>query len=164
MNTKHLSFIAVIALLALNFVRVEAASSQPVPFKGASNNQAISAVPDGPDHVFVTTVGSGQAAHLGEFTFVSPHRSGLLDFSVEGAQIFTAANGDELHGWLVGFLQPVVDETGHVYLVGDVSGTITGGTGRFENATGAYTFSLVFDTLTASSTAEISGEIHYAGK
>jgi hypothetical protein len=49
-------------------------------------------------------------------------------------------------------------------LVGSIAGTITGGTGRFSNATGSFTFSLVFDTATAHSFAEIEGVIHYAGK
>src|SRR4051812_46946246 len=77
-------------------------AAQSVPFKGSSENQAISAVPVDPEHVFVTTVGAGQATHLGRFTFVSPHLSGLLDFSIDGSQIITAANGDELHATLLG--------------------------------------------------------------
>lgn len=139
-------------------------AGQPVPFVGSSTNQAISAVPVDPEHVFVTTIGAGHASHLGKFTFVSPHLSGLVDFSISGEQFFTAANGDELHATLEGNLQPIVDETGHVFLVGDIDGTIVGGTGRFANATGSFTFSLVFDTVTVSSTAEIDGTIQFAGK
>lgn len=135
-----------------------------VPFKGDSEQQAISAVQVDPDHVFVTTVGEGNATHLGHFTFVSPHLSGLSDFSIDGTQNFTAANGDELYGKLAGNLAPFVDTDGHVYLVGSVAGTITGGTGRFAGATGTYTFSLVFDTETAHSFGTLDGEIRFAGK
>jgi hypothetical protein len=138
-------------------------AAEAVPFKGQSQNQAISAVPVDPEHVFVTTIGAGHATHLGNFTFVSPHLSGLLDFSIDGIQIITAASGDELHTTLSGNLHPEVDETGHVFLVGSVDGVITGGTGRFANATGTFTFSLVFDTQTAQSVAEIDGAILYAG-
>jgi hypothetical protein len=138
-------------------------AAQPVPFKGHSENQAISAVPVDETHVFVTTAGEGTATHLGKFSFVSPHLSGLLDFSIDGIQVITAANGNELHTSLIGNLHPEVDETGHVFLVGAVEGTITGGTGRFEDATGTFTFSLVFDTETAHSFAEIDGTIEYAG-
>jgi hypothetical protein len=137
-------------------------AAQPVPFRGHSENQAISAVPVDETHVFVTTAGEGTATHLGKFIFVSPHLSGLLDFSIDGIQIITAANGDELYTLLTGNLHPEVDETGHVFLVGAVQGTITGGTGRFEDATGTFTFSLVFDTETAHSFAEIDGTIEYA--
>src|SRR4051812_12531419 len=84
-------------------------AGKPVPFKGHSENQAVSAVPVDPEHVFVTTMGEGNATHLGKFTFVSPHLSGLLDFSIDGIQIITAANGDELHTTLVGNLHPEID-------------------------------------------------------
>jgi hypothetical protein len=157
-------FVSVLLLALLGAITTPALAGEPVPFKGHSENQAISAVLVPPDHVFVTTVGEGTATHLGQFTFISPHLSGLLDFSIEGIQIFTAANGDELHATLAGNLHPEIDETGHVFLVGDVAGTITGGTGRFTNATGTFTFSLIFDTETAHSFAEIDGTIRYAGE
>ena len=161
---KKTPFIRIFVVAFFVFVAVSLrAQSQAVPFVGSSTNQAISAVPVDPEHVFVTTIGAGQATHLGKFTFVSPHLSGLVDFSIVGDQIFTAANGDELHATLAGNLQPFVDQTGHVFLVGDVDGTIEGGTGRFANATGSFTFSLVFDTANFSSTSEINGTIHYAG-
>ena len=157
LSSLLLAFTSVLA------ITLPAFAAEPVPFKGQSQNQAISAVPVDPETVFVTTIGSGHATHLGKFTFISPHLSGLLDFSIDGIQIITAANGDELHTTLVGNLHPEVDATGHVFLVGSVDGTITGGTGRFANATGAFTFSLIFDTQTAQSTATIDGEILYAG-
>jgi hypothetical protein len=135
-----------------------------VPFKGWSEQQAISAVPVDEGHVFVTTVGGGQATHLGNFTFVSPHLSGLFDFTIDGTQTFTAANGDELEADLVGQLHLEFDETGHAFLVGDVEGTITGGTGRFEGASGSFTFSLNFDTETFHSTATIDGTICLGGE
>lgn len=160
---SSIRFVSIVFLFTLSAtLRVEAA--KPVPFKGHSENQAISAVPVDPDHVFVTTIGAGNATHLGNFTFVSPHLSGLSDFSIDGIQIITTANGDEVHTTLVGNLTPFVDGTGHVFLVGGVQGTIAGGTGRFANATGSFTFSLVFDTETAHSFAEIDGMIQFAGK
>jgi len=129
------------------------------PFKGSSENQAVSAVPIDATHVLVTTVGEGNATHLGHFTFVSPHASGLLDFSINGTQDFTAANGDHVFAELHGALAPVVDSSGHVFLVGTVTGTITGGTGRFAGATGSYDFTITFDTATAHSFSEINGTI-----
>jgi hypothetical protein len=151
------------ALLAPPLAFAGRQAKHPVPFKGVSEQQAVSAVPVDPDHVLVTTVGEGNATHLGHFTFVSPHLSGLSDFSIDGTQNFTAANGDELYGKLSGKLAPFVDTDGHVYLVGSVAGTITGGTGRFAGASGSYTFSLVFDTETAHSFGAIDGEIQFAG-
>jgi hypothetical protein len=158
------SFINILLLVLLSAVVAPVNAAQPVPFKGHSENQAISAELVDAEHVFVTTIGEGNATHLGNFTFVSPHLSGLLDFSIDGIQIITAANGDELQTILVGNLHPEIDETGHVFLVGSIAGTITGGTGRFSNATGSFTFTLTFDTETAHSFAEIDGTIQYSGK
>jgi hypothetical protein len=162
LSRSSFNFVLLLALFSALAAPVKAATA--VPFKGHTENQAISAEPVDPEHVFVTTVGAGKATHLGKFTFVSPHLSGLLDFSIDGIQIITAANGDELHTTLTGNLAPQIDETRHVFLVGSVDGKITGGTGRFANATGSFTFSLVFDTETAHSFAEIEGTILYAGK
>ena len=157
------SLIGTLALALLTLLTqagtVSAKGPHAVPFKGVSEQQAISAVPVDPDHVLVTTVGEGNATHLGNFTFVSPHLSGLSDFSIDGTQNFTAANGDELYGKLSGNLAPFVDTDGHVYLVGTVAGTITGGTGRFAGATGRYGFTIVFDTETAHSFGTIDGQI-----
>ena len=156
--------VGILPLLALMVTPALPAAGQAVPFKGSSHQQAVSATPtEDPTVVFVVTEGEGQLTHLGHFTFVSPHTSGLLDFSIEGTQNFTAANGDELYADIAGQLEPVVAEDGRVLLVGTVNGTITGGTGRFENATGTYEFHIVFDTTTAASTGEFGGEISFAG-
>lgn len=149
--------VALLVLLAPS--HAQAAAAHAVPFKGSSEQQAVSAVPVDPDHVLVTTVGEGNATHLGHFTFVSPHLSGLSDFSIDGTQNFTAANGDELYGDLSGNLAPFVDTDGHVYLVGTVAGTITGGTGRFAGARGTYGFTIFFDTESAHSFGTIDGDI-----
>jgi len=159
-----IEYITVVFVFLLTGAVVPANASVPVPFKGHSENQAISAVPVDPEHVFVTTIGEGEATHLGQFTFISPHLSGLVDFSIDGTQRITAGNGDELHTTLTGNLHPEIDDSGHVFLVGSIAGTITGGTGRFSNATGSFAFSLVFDTETAHSFADIDGTIEYAGQ
>lgn len=147
-------------VVVLGLAGVAPAAGKAVPFKGSSAQQAVSAVPTpDPDVVFVTTVGGGNATHLGKFTFVSPHFSGLSDFSIGGTQEFTAANGDKLFADISGQLEFGISPDGRPTLSGPVAGAITGGTGRFEGATGSYTFSLVFDLQTLSSTGEIDGVI-----
>jgi hypothetical protein len=156
--------LACVALIAAQPLAAGPGGAHAVPFKGDAEEQAISAVPVDEDHVFVTTVGGGNATHLGRFTFVSPHLSGLSDFSIDGDQFIIAANGDELHATLAGNLHPFVAPDGHVFLVGDIPATIVGGTGRFDGATGSFTFSIVFDTQTFHSTATIDGSIEFAAE
>jgi hypothetical protein len=160
-SARVLSLVAVIGLTGAAPAAAKADAS--VPFKGSSAQQAVSAapVPGDPTRVFVVTEGEGHMTHLGHFTFVSPHFSGLLDFSIDGTQNFTAANGDQVFADITGFLEPVFTEDGRLLLIGDVHGTVTGGTGRFENATGTYTFHLVFDTATLASTGEFDGAISF---
>lgn len=132
------------------------AVAESVPLKGNYAGQAVSAEPvEG--GFFVTTVGGGQLTHLGKFEFVSPHFSGF-DFSVAGQQILTAANGDTITGEFAGQLVPTPD---FQFLVGDLEVTIVDGTGRFADATGSYTFSIVFEFATLKSTATIDGSIDY---
>jgi hypothetical protein len=159
-----LAFVTLMFLALSSSFAAKPSEPPAVPFKGNAEEQAISAVPVDADHVFVVTVGEGHATHLGHFTFISPHLSGLSDFSIDGTQTFTAANGDELDADIVGNLHPIVDADGHVFLTGDVHATITGGTGRFANASGSFTFSILFDTETFHSIAEIDGTIRFAGK
>lgn len=149
------SAIASALLLVVTLCVGPAIAGEQVPFNGRSTEQAVSAVPTSdPNVVLVTTVGSGEATHLGHFTFVSPHLSGLLDFSISGQQIFTAADGNMLTANIAGQLHPA-----NGLLVGTITGTIVGGTGRFAGATGSYSFSIVFDPATFISTGVIDGTI-----
>jgi hypothetical protein len=156
MNRLSTSLLAVLVVASI----AGDASAKPVPLKGEYAGQAVSAVPVDADTVFVTTVGGGKLTHLGKFTFVSPHLSGLFDFSVQGQQILTAANGDTV----VGEFDSQLELAPGGFLVGDIEVTIVGGTGRFANATGSYTFSIIFELATLRSVATIDGEIDYGGK
>jgi hypothetical protein len=81
--------------------------------------------------------GKGNATHLGRFSI---HRELRLApaaeagvFEVNGNATLTAANGDELRTSITGTLNL---NTGHAFL----NYEWTGGTGRFENATGKTTW------------------------
>ena len=131
-----------------------------VPFKGTFLGQTVSAAPtNDPDVVFVTTEGDGQATHLGRYTMVSPHFSNLATLEAEGEQIFTAANGDTLTAEFAGQFAPTPDG----FLAGELEAVITGGTGRFEGATGSYIFDILFDPATFVSIATIDGQISSPG-
>ena len=78
-----------------------------------------------------------------------------------GDQIFTAANGDQLTAFCAGF--PALQPDGTV--IGSLDCEITGGTGRFEGATGDYVFFLrgtpLPDRPGFATNAEISGSISF---
>lgn len=118
-----------------------ARAAEQVPFRGVWAGQTISAEvdPDNPALVTVVSSGIGQATHLGRFTMESPHVTNLGDLTVFGQQIFTAANGDKIFATFSGQFVP----TGDGVLESTLSGTITGGTGRFANASGSYDFVIV---------------------
>lgn len=149
-----------LALVALLAVSVPAVAKELVPLKGTFSGQTIGAVPtDDPDVLLVTTGGGGNATHLGRYTFVSPHFANLATGEAEGVQIFTAANGDTLTADFSGQFLPI--EGG--FLAAELLATITGGTGRFQGATGSYTFDIVFDPATFQSTAVINGVLSKPG-
>ena len=81
----------------------------------------------------VTTLGegTGEATHLGRVTVAWSHCPEEPEIIMDGRMILTAANGDQLYG---------------IYNHDDLSSiTVTGGTGRFSDATGslAVTYQLV---------------------
>ena len=98
-----------------------------LPFRGSAAGMVVGLVP--PNELVIEYTGT--ATHLGQFTreehlFLNP------DGSFTGTMVFTAANGDEL--WLDfqgAFTSPTTAEGTY---------TFTGGTGRFEGATGEATF------------------------
>ncbi|HEX2474263.1 MAG TPA: hypothetical protein VHK01_05935 [Lacipirellulaceae bacterium] len=149
---------------SLLVVFVMAATTQAgelVPFKGTFSGQTQSAVPTGdPDVVFVTTGGGGQATQLGHYSVISPHFTNLVTLEVWGTQEFTAANGDTLTAEISGQFVPTPDGL----LAAQLTGTITGGTGRFEGATGSYTFDILFDFVTFISVATIDGTMTSPGR
>jgi hypothetical protein len=158
---KHPAFLTCLmssTLVALAAVSSAAAGEQ-VPFRGTFLGQTVSAEPAGPGVVFVVTEGAGRATHLGRYTMISPHFSHLNTGFAEGQQIFTAANGDSVTADFAGFFQPTPDGL----LVGELHATITGGTGRFEGASGSYFFDILFDPATFTSVAVIDGTISSPG-
>ncbi len=148
--------IALSVLLVLASVAPTPAAQQ-VPFKGSWTGSTISAVPLSPTQVFVVASGPGQATIAGKFVMTAPHITFLDTFAVQGTHVFVAANGDTINATFTGGLAPNADGC----LEGTLPSTITGGTGRFEGATGSYDFHLVAcpGTFGFDSTATIDGTI-----
>ena len=132
-----------VALVAAMAVAVPAgAAPVPTPFTANLTAQG-SFVPTAEEGVFAgTVVGAGRATHLGRVTvsstetvdFTSPTGEVLVQ---DGQMVVVAANGDELH-WSYSGTGTPPDANGDFALSGTFA--ITGGTGRFADATGGGTF------------------------
>lgn len=152
-------FLPVLVLSMIAMAAVDGTNS--VPFKGSWSGVTVSADPTNFPVVAVVAEGSGQLTHLGRYFMTSPHTSNVFTGETIGDQIFTAANGDTLTAFCEGF--PVFQADGHV--VGTLDCDITGGTGRFEGATGSYEFFLDAAPLPGgggfATEAQITGEISF---
>jgi hypothetical protein len=122
-----------------------------VPGTGSSSAQETRphkatcvAIPEDPLSPNVRTTGSCQATHLGRETFTAAHTvvptgppdaNGLLPVAVVGGRAtHVSANGDELRSEYAG-IGSVDLLSGRIVFALD--GRYTGGTGRFEGASGA---------------------------
>ena len=162
MRTRRLISLSVLALA----LATASVTAELVPFKGSWSGETISADETNFPVVSIVSEGSGELTHLGTYTMVSPHTTNVANGFTAGDQIFTAANGDTLTAYCEG--TPVFNPS-----TGTVGGTldceVTGGTGRFEDATGSYEFAftstlvglLPNGALKFATNAEITGEIDY---
>ncbi len=128
-----------LVLVALGMVRLAppAAADDNRPFKGRAD-EVVTAVELVPDGLQLTSDGVGEATHLGRFT---RHAVGVVhgDGTITGTVVFIAADGDQLCADLDGaFTSPT-----------SIEGTyrFTGGTGRFEGASGDADFEAVTSDL-----------------
>ena len=118
---------------------IAAAKAKPVPFRAkVSGSVTIGTGPtDCPDGtVGASATGGGTASHLGRFTIVSQTACLNADGTggTQGEFVWRAANGDLLTGTFT-FTSNPPDANGTVTLT-SLEGEITGGTGRFADATG----------------------------
>jgi hypothetical protein len=105
---------------------------------------------------FVDATGSGNATHLGLFTYRLQAELHIPTLSASTSATLVAANGDSIFGEGWGQGTP----TGTPGIVSIVETyTITGGTGRFAGATGDFTVERLIDRATFVSSGTISGTI-----
>ena len=114
-----------------------------------------------------TATGTGNLSHLGAGTYsrefvILPGANGT--FSIAGTATFVAANGDALFSAFTGSGQNTSATTSEV----TAHSIITGGTGRFDGATGTFDArvvtqitSVVGTTVTANQTNTLEGTISY---
>ena len=153
--------LAVAALSPAAALGAAKGTDRPVSGKSTSTTTIDTATGTG------TVAGSGQLSHIGRFTFTNDITSltitGPNTFSFTLTAIIVAANGDEIFTTATG--------TGTLTATGAEStlvSTITGGTGRFADASGtitttisSVTVSTVGTTTTTSDTETHRGRISY---
>jgi predicted small lipoprotein YifL len=127
------------------------------PIKGKCEAETIEVEPIAPGVVRRVSVGTCQLSHLGRTQLLSVAITNLVTFEQTGEHTFTAANGDQLHATSAGagtFAPPAT-----LHFTGVT--TITGGTGRFTNATGVMEVLGISDLAAGSTSLTYDGWIAY---
>ena len=119
-----------------------------VPFKGNLQGAQTFTPPSQ-----VNGSATGTATHLGVFTVLFPHTVDFVTRTGRGTFTFTAANGDTLTADFTGQAQEgaIVSIEEHA--------RITGGTGRFEGATGTFTVNRTFNPASGKTEGSFEGRI-----
>lgn len=123
---------------------VESSTPQPAP-------------PAIPTQLVTHLDGSGTASHLGRYAVAADFKITLATASSVGLMTFTTANGDRFTATMAGHAVPTdggarITETA----------TITGGTGRFADATGTLAILRLENHATGVSTGSFDGTINFA--
>jgi hypothetical protein len=135
MKTKMALFVALLAALFIAIpVQAKMNRETELPFKAHVLFQG--SFPPTPPPWYVEVYAKGYCTHMGlisvyQHMMVAPAADGGVDF-YDGVFFWTAANGDMLWGTYYGHMP--LDPAGYLDIQGHWS--ITGGTGRFQQATG----------------------------
>lgn len=142
------------ALLAVLGLAGPVAAGEQVPFQGSLEGDVTITPLDAP-FVWVDIDAAGEATQLGKLTLSIPHLVNRATRTAVGTYKFTAANGDTLVAEFTGASTPIAP--GVLYIV--ESATITGGTGRFDGATGSFACERLFDTAAGTTIGYFEGTI-----
>jgi hypothetical protein len=154
---KRYSFAAGLALVILSVLGLAgpAAAGEQVPFKGSLEGD-VTVEPLTPPFVHVDVDATGNATELGKFELDIPHDVNRATRTAVGSYEFTAANGNALFADFTGMSTPTA-LPGVLYIV-EIA-TITGGTGRFDGASGSFTCERYFDSIAGETYGSFEGTI-----
>ena len=150
---------AMIAAALLVSLAGPVSAGDQVPFKGSLSGSAT-ITPLGGPIVAVHLEATGTATYLGRFSLDAPHVVNQATLTGVGTYTLTAANGDTVTASLAGTARMV--EPPNVIAITETA-TITGGTGRFEGATGSIQVERVFNRATGVTTGSLEGWISTPG-
>jgi hypothetical protein len=157
MKIRRPLFLAVVVVTAVSLASIAvSAVAAETPFKGT-----VDAVETTTQVAFPTVSldreGGGTATYLGRYTEHVTMQINVLTMASTGTAQFTAANRDTLLATVAGQATrtgPTVLSIVEVY-------TITGGTGRFADATGRFTLTSTVEQTTGVSSGTFSGTIDH---
>ena len=134
------------------------AAGEQTPFKGSLEGLDVATAVK-PPFVSVQVTATGNATHLGEFTYIELATVDARTRIATGTFVFTAANGDTVFGAASGKATLTAPNT--LTIVEKMS--ITGGTGRFAGATGSFTLTRLKNTVTGATAGSFTGTISSPG-
>jgi hypothetical protein len=134
------------------------AAGESVPFKGEYEGEDVGRLV-APPFAAVRVTAEGNAAHLGNFTFIELATVNTATGAGSGTFEFTAANGDTVYGTIVGQARLTAP---NVLTILEAA-TIEGGTGRFEGATGSFDVTRVKNLATGETACTFEGSISTPG-
>lgn len=154
--------IAMVTLwISLGLARPVLAGEQ-VPFRGTLD-AVVNVTPINPPVVSVRIAGAGNASHVGLYTF---EFDAVVNQATRtqvgpGAMVITSANGDTITAEGSGG-QATLVSPGVLSIVDPA--TITGGTGRFADATGSFVIRRTFFVAMGVTTGSFAGTISSPGQ
>ena len=155
MKIRHPLVVGLVAAFAVSLVSVASAVAAETPFKGTltalETNQLVFPI------LSVNRDATGTATYLGKYTEHATFQVDVRTGSATGTATFTAANGDTLTASVVGqgtVTGPTTRSIVEVY-------TVTGGTGRFADATGTFTLHSTVTQATGVSSGTLNGAIDH---
>ena len=144
----------ILALAGTTLAAPALAGQKELPFKGIL--QSVETYVVNPPIMSVTANGSGNATHLGQYAIRYEVEVNLETLLGVGSAQLTAANGDILYANMSGQATPT--GTTDVFNVVEEF-TITGGTGRFANASGSFTLNREVNITTGVTAGTMNGTI-----
>jgi hypothetical protein len=115
-----------------------------------------------PDSIAVDGNIPGLATHLGEFTYTYKVLVNAQPGSATGTGEWIAANGDHVFLSVTGQGDPIGSDVPNLNNIVEID-SITGGTGRFEGATGVVTVRRLIDLATGFTSGSIHGTVVLPG-
>ena len=154
-----LALLALLALAGPAAAERQENQERQVPFRGQFEGVSTVIAVDPPIATAITS-GTGNATHLGQFSFQHPHTVNFGTSQLAGTFNLVAANGDKIFADISGQISPT--STPGIVLV-EGTATVTGGTGRFAGASGSFAIQRLFDPATFISVGSFEGTISSPG-